>query len=583
MVDPVRGASPLPLATPERRSALDEEPVRELRVALPNEGTRERKFFDAIAHRLGLDEAIKDGVITDAEAARAGYSMKRLCAAAEHKGDRRVLDGYAELIRVRRDLGRIDPIPRRYLETSIASGDYLVVAPRALHEALQPLLAHRAALGHKVALVAAEDVTGMEADPANALRAFLKETQRSWSEPRPKHLMIVGGWDSKQLPPHRQPMKTDQGFGDFDLDGRPELAVGRLPADTPEELEHMIASILDYEVERAPGLWQVRATLAEGDPGWGDFAGAAIEWFADLETRRSTPGALDLTRLSRNPESSIYDRDKDPTADLHALHYIGHGSDGWIDANQRAVLDTPLVSLAACLSANSLAPRALRDGRTVAVLASTEIAAPHAGPAITTTFSDEAVSGKAKTVGEMVQNTKERLTEHDTGALSALLLWLGDLVAAIMRWLGLTTEEVGRGKHVLMYNLIGDPGVRVRRPLPLKRLGVEKNDDGALVVTAEVPQEIGDAKAVVVLERRIGTVKLEPIDEKLPAEERIARGKRNAKRYNERVVQKAIIDVRGGKTTTTLRLPAGAKPGDYVVRVVAIGGTDVAVAAAENP
>jgi hypothetical protein len=47
---------------------------------------------------------------------------------------------------------------------------------------------------------------------------------------------------------------TDALYGDLDQDGCPDVAVGRLPAKTPEELTRMLRRSMDYEAIR-PGPW----------------------------------------------------------------------------------------------------------------------------------------------------------------------------------------------------------------------------------------------------------------------------------------------------------------------------------------
>lgn len=69
---------------------------------------------------------------------------------------------------------------------------------------------------------------------------------------------------------------TDAIFGDLDHDGCPELAVGRLPAQSAEELQRMLRRSIDYEI-LPPGPWNDSVHVTAGVGGFGFLADAAIE------------------------------------------------------------------------------------------------------------------------------------------------------------------------------------------------------------------------------------------------------------------------------------------------------------------
>jgi hypothetical protein len=69
---------------------------------------------------------------------------------------------------------------------------------------------------------------------------------------------------------------TDATFGDLDHDGCPELAVGRLPAQSAEELQRMLRRSIDYEA-LPPGPWNDSVHVTAGVGGFGFLADAAIE------------------------------------------------------------------------------------------------------------------------------------------------------------------------------------------------------------------------------------------------------------------------------------------------------------------
>ncbi len=72
-------------------------------------------------------------------------------------------------------------------------------------------------------------------------------------------------------------MSTDLHFGDLDGDECPELAVGRLPAKSAEELTRMLRRSIDYERLQSFGPWRDRIHATAGVGGFGVLADTAIE------------------------------------------------------------------------------------------------------------------------------------------------------------------------------------------------------------------------------------------------------------------------------------------------------------------
>ena len=69
---------------------------------------------------------------------------------------------------------------------------------------------------------------------------------------------------------------TDSPYADLDNDGVPELAIGRLPVDSPEELKAITRRIIQYE-STTSGKWQRRINLIAGMGGFGALVDKVIE------------------------------------------------------------------------------------------------------------------------------------------------------------------------------------------------------------------------------------------------------------------------------------------------------------------
>jgi hypothetical protein len=139
-------------------------------------------------------------------------------------------------------------------------GAIVMIAPRAFLPALAPLAARRGG----AVLAAVEDVydeLSFGAKDPGAIRAFADQT-------RPRAVLLagdgsydprdyVGGGAADVIPVKLvdtalQRVPSDAWFTDFDDDGIANIAIGRLPARTPSELQAMVAKIVAYETGAAP-------------------------------------------------------------------------------------------------------------------------------------------------------------------------------------------------------------------------------------------------------------------------------------------------------------------------------------------
>ncbi len=215
------------------------------------------------------------------------------------------------------------------------SAGYVVIAATHLVEAARVLVEHREADGYRVLLVDIEDVywefSDGEADPL-AIRRFLSFARTQW-EVGPRFAALVGkanldyrdlrGLGGNWLPAALA--STDGGLFPSDsmlgdvvgFDGVPEIAVGRLPVSTPEELAHIVDAISSFEINHE----SFDALFAADDSSRGEFAAASrhlAEWSAPQRTQM-----VDL-----NTESLEDARERllsKWSEQLAWLSYVGHG------------------------------------------------------------------------------------------------------------------------------------------------------------------------------------------------------------------------------------------------------------------
>ncbi|MGC9398739.1 MAG: C25 family cysteine peptidase [Anaerolineae bacterium] len=170
-----------------------------------------------------------------------------------------------------------------------AGADLIVFATSTHFTAVQPLIEQRRAQGMRVQLVDVADAyalfNGGIVHP-EAIRAFVTYAYTHWPGPSPQYILLVGDasfnlkgyneaaygpWTPPVILPYLDFIDPDQGevpvdayFGDTTGDGLPELAVGRIPAYTPEDVAGFVNKILAYE-NRPPADWMKRALFVADD------------------------------------------------------------------------------------------------------------------------------------------------------------------------------------------------------------------------------------------------------------------------------------------------------------------------------
>ena len=146
----------------------------------------------------------------------------------------------------------------------------MIIGYRSFLPQLARLKAYREKQGLKVALVDVEDLfdefTFGAHDP-QAIKAFLASARAQW-RPAPRYVILAGdatsdprnylGQPARDFVPTKivdtEYMETasDDWFADFDADGVPEMAVGRLPIRTPVEAAAVVDKIIGYEQATTP-------------------------------------------------------------------------------------------------------------------------------------------------------------------------------------------------------------------------------------------------------------------------------------------------------------------------------------------
>ncbi|MBT8483542.1 MAG: hypothetical protein HKP36_18375 [Myxococcales bacterium] len=209
---------------------------------------------------------------------------------------------------------------RSTLQNEENEADYLLITPAELSVEAQALADYREAEGFSTMLVELQDVYDEFAfgtpDP-NAIHDFLIYAQSHWAR-APAFVVLVGkgsfdyrdilGRGGNLLPPLM--VRTQDGIFSSDAtyadlvadDGLPDVALGRLPVASSEELRSVIEQIVDYESSLDALLNEVTMladeTLPQDDFGMAsDFVSEAlpVDWSVNA-VYRSELGDLESTR-----------------------------------------------------------------------------------------------------------------------------------------------------------------------------------------------------------------------------------------------------------------------------------------------
>lgn len=397
---------------------------------------------------------------------------------------------------------RISPLP---------AADYLVVCPPAFRPSLQPWIEHRIGDGLTVRVV----------DTAPTAAGVVENLKRAGLGPRTRFVLLVGDCRisaadradvTSEVPTHyRLPGPTarfgttptlagDAPYGDLDGDGVPEAAVGRMPVNTPEQLSGLIERIIAYEGSRDFGPWRDTVQLTAGVGGFGMLVDAAIESATRTVLTSSLPTSIRTAITYASPSSPFNPGAAEFFPSVLRRYregglfwvYMGHGNVTELDRvagpdGPRAVLASddvellersadgaPIALLLACYTGafdaneDALAERMLMsDGGPIAVLAGSRVTMPY-GNAIAAQGLIQAVyHERAERLGDAWLYAQRELATEAAGVegLETRRRLIDMLAGALTPSAESLPPE--RLEHVHLYNLLGDPALRLRHPEPM--------------------------------------------------------------------------------------------------------------------
>ncbi len=339
--------------------------------------------------------------------------------------------------------------PGSDLRASDLGADYVAIGPDDLLAAVEPLLTWREEQGLQVRAISLEaivDQFNFGLPEPQAIQNFIRYAAESW-EPAPRYVLLVGdatydplGYVSNPEANRVPTFLVDTIFGgqtasDVDFtqvneDPWPDIPLGRIPAQTPQQVGILVDKTIRYENELLGVDWKANVlAVADGqEPHFKTEAQSFLDLFPEsyrrelYAPRSGTSGA--------NEQIKAYFED-----DQLVVAYFGHGSvNMWGKDRLFTTEDViglgqpeqyPIVLNMTCLTGlfthpkvESLAESLLwqKEGGAVAVLAPSSLTLPTNQSFLSQSLVEEMIANPDATLGEVHLLARRRVPTDSAGA-----------------------------------------------------------------------------------------------------------------------------------------------------------------------
>ena len=521
-----------------------------------------------------------------------------------------------------------------------APPDTVVVCPEEFKPALAPWIEHRQAQGRVLAFVSnlksAEEIR-------DEIRAIAKQGGL-------RFVVLVGDAEPNMeqdakirkrcVPTHLAPAKvnvrwgsepeiaTDNWYADLKDNGVPDVAIGRLTPDTPEELRVIVKKILNYENSTDFGPWRGKASFIAGVGGFGQVTDSVLENGAKKLITLGVPSSYVTTLTNASwqspycpPPSAFCDAACERMSEGCLVWcYIGHGAPHGLDyvrvpGNWYPIMNCedctrlncthcgPIALFLACYTGafdnprDCLAEELLRtEGGPIAIIAGSRETMPYGMAVLGQELMDECFRRHRETVGELLLKAKQNSVSFSKQFTPKRLITDGiasvasnspfvrvGSVEGFSAFLAPSpvSLEAERMEHLQLMNLIGDPLLRIRYPREIALQTPARANAGDKIEVRGTCAVDGPCEVELICRRDL--LRFTPSeraeyqrDEKSQtAEFQATYAKANDTRW---AVQPATVN--DGKLQMTLEIPKEAR-GACHVRVFVQGEKDFALGASD--
>ena len=359
----------------------------------------------------------------------------------------------------------LSPVSDSPLLAAANNYDYLIIAPTAFAAAAQRLVDYRITRGHSARVIDFQELVdsfNYGVPGPEAIREFLRYAEQNWQS-LPRYVVLAGNgtYDYKDIEGvgdnHIPAMLTGTPSGLFASDQLladvvgdddvPDLAIGRLPANSAAELNDMVDRIIAFE--SYGGAWQERGLMVSGSP---EYPGEDNDFAADSQKVAALmPQRLKLTTVSQDDGGTSAEVIGALNNGTLIMNYIGHGgydrlaSNGLLTINDIGSLTNdlqrPLLSALTCVIGNFARPGFDYLGEALVKAANGGAIAVWSPSGLS--FNDLAVA------------LGEEFTRQLSGHAGREVL-LGDLILASLQNY---QQNSGDTMLVKLTNLLGDPAL----------------------------------------------------------------------------------------------------------------------------
>ena len=492
-----------------------------------------------------------------------------------------------------------------------ATIDTLVICPAALQSALKPWVDYRTRQGHQILV---------QTPPSTAF-GLRKQIQAVAAQHPIKSIVLVGDAvdqqvDASLLVPtdfvdakvnvkfgSEPEIATDHTFADLDDDGMVDVAIGRIPVDSAQQLRRFTQRIIEHESRSDPGPWQRRVNFVAGVGGFGNVVDKMIEQSVKKIVTDLIPPEFDTTmtygswRSPYCPDPRRFSATAIERFNEGCLFwvYIGHGERNRLDYikmpdrrfrildNRNANLvdstqGSPIAIFLSCYTAaiddasDGLAENLLKQERgPIGVVSSSRVSMPYAMSLFSLEMINGFFDGKAETLGDLILYAKQQMVEKPTNKSEYHKL-IQSLGQAFSPEPGLLKEE--RGEHVHLMHLLGDPLLRLPRPKSLTLSSPQEAKRGNSIQVSGVAEKRGNLQLDLTYRRDRFRHRPPRRTEYNPASKALSEFQKVYEKTQNLKVAIRRIDVEPGPFEIDLEIPHDCS-GSCHVRCMLISETDV--------
>jgi hypothetical protein len=511
-----------------------------------------------------------------------------------------------------------------------ARADVLVVCPLELQPSLRPWLELRQAQGHRVIVQA----------PAATSYGIKQQIRETAAQAPLRFLMIVGdattnpGGNAQHCVPtdyvparvntrfgSTPEIASDNAFADIDADGLPDLALGRLPVDSRDQLDDLVERIVYYETELDTGIWRRQINFVAGVGGFGKVRDKAIELASKKMITDLIPPEYETT-MTYASWTSPYCPDPRQFAEttLERLNegclfwvYMGHGSANQLDQVRvpearypvfpsqmvdrvECQRSPPIALMLACYTGwfdaanDCLAERLVtHPGGPIACICGSRVTTPYGMSRLGMELVEGYFVDRQPTVGEWMTTAKRQLAAKTVMASDDVVRdddqpardnhrQLSDMLAT---HLSPTADvlEAERAEHIHLMHLLGDPLLRLPQPEAIAVNAAAQASAGEpLVVSGQAPCA-GVLTVELVYSRARMRHRPTHRGDFDGRPEALARYQEAYRQANDKLCTRTVVDIPPGPFAVSLDIPADAN-GECYARVFLQGERSYGIGAA---